>query len=101
MLFGGIIVRWNLIRNNLYISDQSKGNMFRGTMLIGLGISLTTHSPLVVLLACMASCVWWMRDIEEQEEMRQMYLTREIFISVFLVVLTVTFRGLNGLIPMG
>lgn len=101
MLFGGIAVRWNLIWHNLYVPVHSKGAMFQGTLLIGLGIALTTHSPLVVLLASLAGLVWWIRFLGEKEEMDQHFLAREILLSFFLVGVTVTFRGLNGLIPLG
>ena len=75
--------------------------MLRGTMLIGLGLALTTHSPLVVMLAGMVGLVWWICKMGEPENTRQSHLVREIFISLMLVGITVTFRGLNGLIPLG
>lgn len=101
MLFGGIAVRWNLIWNNLDVPNQSPGIMFQGTLLIGFGLALTTHSPLVILLASLAGLVWWIRFLGEREELGRHLLAREILLSFFLVGVTVTLQGLNGLIPLG
>ena len=101
MLFGGIVLRWNLIWNSPHVGVDSHNAMLRGTMLIGLGLALTTHSPLVVMLAGMVGLVWWICKMGEPENTRQSHLVREIFISLMLVGITVTFRGLNGLIPLG
>ena len=101
MLFGGIVVRWNLIWQNLHGSATHTRVMFQCTLLIGLGLALTTHSPLVVALAILASLVWWIRFVGQKEEICQPLLSREICLSFFLVGVTVTFRGLNGLIPLG
>lgn len=100
MLFAGIAVRWNLIWSNLYTPANSSYALFQGTLLIGLGLALTTHSPLVVMLASLVGIVWWIRFVGEREESVPHALTREIFLSFFLVGVTVTFRGLNGLIPL-
>lgn len=100
MLFVGIAVRWNLIWNNLYTPANSSYPLFQGTLLIGLGLALTTHSPLVVMLASLVGIVWWICFIGTREEHVPHALTREIFLSFFLVGVTVTFRGLNGLIPL-
>ena len=99
-LFAGIAVRWNLIWNNLYTPANSSYALFQGTLLIGLGLALTTHSPLIVMLASLVGIVWWIRFVGEQEEREQPVLVREIFLSFFLVGVMVTFRGLNGLIPL-
>jgi hypothetical protein len=101
MLFGGIALRWNLIWNSPHVGVDFHNTMLRGTMLIGLGLALTTHSPLVAMLAVMTGLVWWIRKMGEPENTGQSYLVREIFISLLLVGVTVTFRGLNGLIPLG
>ena len=101
MLFGGIALRWNLIWNHLHVGIDPHNGMFRGTMLIGLGLALTTHSPFVIMLACMVGLVWWMRKTVELENKGQPYPAREVLISLFLIGVTVAFRGLNGLIPLG
>ena len=100
MLFGGLAMRWNLIRNNLYVPARAHGVMFEGSLLIGFGLALTTHSPLVIMLASLAGLVWWIRFVGEKENMDQYFLAREILLCFFLVGVTVTFRGLNGLIPL-
>jgi len=100
LLFGGFAMRWNLIRNNLYVPARAHGVMFEGSLLIGFGLALTTHSPLVVMLASLAGLVWWIRFVGEKENLDQYFLAREILLCFFLVGVTVTFRGLNGLIPL-
>ena len=37
----------------------------------------------------------------EPDNMGQPYLVREILVTLILISVTVTFRGLNGLIPLG
>jgi len=101
MLFGGIALRWNLIWNHLHVGVDPHNGMFRGTMLIGLGLALTTHSPFVIMLACIVGLVWWMRKAVEPENTGQPYPAREVLISLFLIGVTVAFRVLNGLIPLG
>ena len=101
MLFGGIVLRWNFVWNSLHVGVDSYNGMFRGAMLIGLGLALTTHAPLVVLLAGMVGLVWWMHKMGEPENTGQPYLVREILVILILISVTVTFRGLNGLIPLG
>lgn len=100
MLFGGIAVRWNLLWNNLHAPPTFNVAMFQCTLVIGLGLALTTHSLLVVVLAILAGLVWWIQFFGQQEDVDQPLLAREIFLSFFLVGVMVMFRGLNGLIPL-
>ena len=100
MLFGGIAVRWNFVWKNLYALVPSQGVMFQGSLCIGLGLALTTHSLLVALLAGMASVVWWVQCFGEEEPVDQPSMAREIFLGVFLVGAMITLQGLNGLIPL-
>jgi membrane-associated phospholipid phosphatase len=100
MLFGGIAVRWNVVWKNLYSSVSSKGVMFQGLLCMGLGLALTTHSILVVLLAGFAGVVWWIQFRGERETSIQPSMSREIFQSVFFVGAMIALRGLNGLIPL-
>ena len=74
--------------------------MVQCTLAIGLGLALTTHSPLVVVLASLAGLVWWMGFLDLKEERPQTPLGREIVLSFFLVGVMVTLRGLNGLVPL-
>ena len=100
LLFGGIAVRWSRLWHTLH-SGYAKREIFQSTLLIGLGFALTTHSPLVILLASLAGFVWSIRFLDETAEMGRYVLARELCLSVFLVVILVLFRGLNGLIPLG
>ncbi len=100
LLLGGIVVRWNLIRNHLSGLTSFNVVMVQCTLAIGLGLALTTHSPLVVVLASLAGLVWWMGFLDLKEERPQTPLGREIVLSFFLVGVMVTLRGLNGLVPL-
>ena len=100
LLFGGFVLRWNLVWNKIHVSIDSKYRMIHGTLLIGLGLALTTNSPFVVLLACLGIVVWSLRFLDEEEIMEKHYVAREILLIIFIVGVTVTFRGLNGLIPL-
>jgi len=100
MLFGGMVLRWNLVWNNRGAGVETNRMMFHGTLCIGLGLALTTHSPLVVFLAGLGGLVCYIQCLGEKDVMEPHYLGREVLLSAFLVGVTLTFRGLNGLVPL-